>query len=121
VIISKGIAPAPAVATQSAAASATKGSGSPTEMGSVYGTCTETVHAEGMPCAMEQDPRLEDLLLPLLSLPLRGSIAASYSATTKLEPGDRGGSTKQVWTLQLKVKEIERDLHANNGQNNQRG
>lgn len=41
-IISKGIAPAPAVATQSAAASATKGSGSPTEMGSVYGTCTET-------------------------------------------------------------------------------
>lgn len=25
---------------------------------------------EGVPCAMEQDPRLEDLLLPLLSLPL---------------------------------------------------
>ncbi len=38
----KGIAPAPAVATKSAAASATKGSGFPTEMGSVYGTSTET-------------------------------------------------------------------------------
>lgn len=40
----KGIAPAPAVATKSAAVSATntKGSGFPTEMGSVYGTSTET-------------------------------------------------------------------------------
>lgn len=41
-VIIKGIAPAPAVATKSAAASATKGSGFPTEMGSVYGTSTET-------------------------------------------------------------------------------
>lgn len=75
-------------------------------MGSVCGTCTET----GRDAVCYGTGSAPGGPAPAFTVSATCSIAASYSATTQLEPGDRGGSTKQVWTLHLKVKEIERDL-----------
>ncbi|GLJ11055.1 hypothetical protein SUGI_0141640 [Cryptomeria japonica] len=59
-------------------------------MGSVCGTCTET----GRDTVCYGTGSAPGGPAPAFTVSATCSIAASYSATTQLEPGDRGGSTK---------------------------